>query len=210
MKLQALAGLRPSEAAALLRVHGPNVLRETKSRGLADVAFGTLREPMFIFLLAAAGLYLVVGDLGEGLFLLGGAAVSVGLVVFQDARSERALAALRQLAEPFANVMRAGMQQRIPARDLVPGDIVLLTEGERIPADGVLRAGDVLTIDESALTGESVPVARMAHQQGTAHNIGASRGKLRNGAPSRFQAPAAPAFAPCPISIQTKPSATPS
>jgi Ca2+-transporting ATPase len=159
------AGLSPADAEALLRVHGPNVLRVTKSRGLPEVALGTLREPMFIFLLAAAGLYLVVGDFGEGLFLLGGAAVSVGLVVFQDARSERALAALRQLAEPFAQVMRAGVQQRIPARDLVPGDIVLLTEGERIPADGVLRAGDVLTIDESALTGESVPVAKMPSLQ---------------------------------------------
>ncbi|PZO47157.1 MAG: ATPase, partial [Alphaproteobacteria bacterium] len=163
---EALSGLKPAEAEALLKVHGPNVLREIKSRGFLEVVLGTLREPMFIFLLAAAGLYLVVGDLGEGLFLLGGAAVSVGLVVFQDARSERALAALRQLAEPFAQVMRAGTQQRIPARDLVPGDIVLLSEGERIPADGVVRAGDVLTIDESALTGESVPVARMAAQQG--------------------------------------------
>ncbi len=163
--IDTLAGLSPSEAQALLRVHGPNILRATKSRGLVEVALGTLREPMFLFLLAAAGLYLVVGDLGEGLFLLGGAAVSVGLVVFQDARSERALAALRQLAEPFVQVMRTGTQHRIPARDLVPGDIVLLAEGERIPADGVLRAGDVLTIDESALTGESVPVVKMPAQQ---------------------------------------------
>jgi P-type Ca2+ transporter type 2C len=169
----ALSGLSASEAEALLKVHGPNVLREIKSRGLIEIAIGTLREPMFIFLLAAAALYLVVGDLGEGLFLLGGAAVSVGLVVFQDARSERALAALRQLAEPFAQVMRAGVQHRIPARELVPGDIVLLTEGERIPADGVLRAGDVLTIDESALTGESVPVARMAARKGTRQTGGA-------------------------------------
>ncbi len=162
MSNEGLAGLSATEAEALLKVHGPNVLREVKPRAFIEVVLGTLREPMFVFLLAAAGLYLVVGDLGEGLFLLGGAGLSIGLVVFQDARSERALAALRQLAEPFAQVMRAGQQQRIPARDLVPGDIVLLTEGERIPADGVLRAGDVLTIDESALTGESVPVARMA------------------------------------------------
>ena len=155
-----LAGLSAAEAEALLKVHGPNILRAAKSRSLAAVALGTLREPMFIFLLAAASLYLVVGDLGEGLFLLGGAVVSVGLVVFQDARSERALAALRQLAEPFAHVIRGGVQQRIPARELVPGDIALVTEGERIPADGVLRRGDVLTVDESALTGESVPVAK--------------------------------------------------
>ncbi len=155
-----LSGLSAPEAEALLKSHGPNTLHSTKSRSLATVALGTLREPMYVFLLAAASLYLVVGDLGEGLFLMGGAVVSVGLVVFQDARSERALAALRQLAEPFAQVIRGGGQQRIPARELVPGDIALVTEGERIPADAVLRRGDVLTIDEFALTGESVPVTK--------------------------------------------------
>ncbi len=170
---EALAGISPREAGALLEIHGPNVLQAIKSRSLAEVLVRTLREPMFLFLLSAAGLYLVVGDLGEGLFLLGGAAVSVGLVVFQDVRSERALAALRELAEPFAQVMRGGVQQRIPARDLVPGDIVLISEGERIPADAVLRAGDVLTIDESALTGEFVPVVRMAARQGAGQNRGA-------------------------------------
>jgi len=133
---------------------------------------------MYIFLLSAASLYLVVGDLGEGLFLLGGVALSVGLVVFQDARSERALAALRQLAEPFAQVIRDGTQQRIPARDLVPGDIALVVEGERIPADAVLRQGDVLTVDESALTGESVPVAK---QPGPYHSNQANHENQANG-----------------------------
>lgn len=160
MKDDAQDGLSAAEATELLELHGPNVLREAKSRGAIEIVLGTLREPMFIFLLAASALYLVVGDLGEGLFLLGGAALSVGLVVFQDVRSENALAALRELAEPFAQVIRDGAQQRIPAHDLVPGDIVLLAEGERVPADALLRAGDVLTLDESALTGESVPVSK--------------------------------------------------
>jgi Ca2+-transporting ATPase len=155
-----LTGLSVVEAEALLKTHGPNTLKTVKARSLLKIALGTLREPMFIFLLVAASLYLVVGDLGEGLFLLGGAAVSVGLVVFQDARSERALAALRELAEPFADVVRGGSQQRVPARDLVPGDIIVVMEGERISADAVFRKGDVLTVDESALTGESVPVIK--------------------------------------------------
>lgn len=160
MAEEPLAGLSNAEAIALREIHGPNTLRAAKSPSLLDVVLGTLREPMYIFLLAAASLYLFVGDLGEGLFLLAGAALSIGLVVFQDARSERALAALRQMAEPFAQVIREGAQQRIPARDLVPGDIAVVVEGERIPADAVLRQGDVLTIDESALTGESVPVVK--------------------------------------------------
>lgn len=160
MANEPLTGLSAAEAEALLKTHGPNTLKVASSRSLLTITLGTLHEPMFIFLLAAALLYLVVGDLGEGLFLLGGAALSIALVVIQDARSERALAALRELAEPLANVIRGGTQQRAPARDLVPGDVIVVTEGERVPADAVLRKGDVLTVDESALTGESVPVIK--------------------------------------------------
>ncbi len=160
MANEPLTGLSVGEAAALLKTHGPNTLRAARSRNLLTIALGTLREPMFIFLLVAASLYLLVGDLGEGLFLLGGAAVSVALVIFQDARSERALAALRELAQPFADVIRDGTQRRIAARELVPGDVIVIMEGERLAVDAVLRRGDVLTVDESVLTGESVPVTK--------------------------------------------------
>ncbi len=152
------AGLDPGEAGRRLVQFGPNSLQEERTRSFGAVILGTLREPMFLLLLGAAGLYLVIGSLGEGLFLLAGATVTIGLVVFQEVRSERALSALRDLAEPFAHVVRGGRQIRIPAHELVPGDIILVGEGERLPVDGVLVAGDALTVDESALTGESVPV----------------------------------------------------
>ena len=155
-----LDGLDEPEAARRLAEHGPNVLNPEHARSLVDIVVGTLHEPMFLFLLAAAIIYVVVGGIGEGVFLLAGAIVSIGLVVFQEARSERALAALRQLAEPFARVIRGGVERRIPARDLVPGDIILVGEGERLPADALLVAGDALTVDESTLTGESVPVTK--------------------------------------------------
>ena len=155
-----LKGLDDDEAARRLAEYGPNILHPERARGFVEIVVGTLHEPMFLFLLAAAAIYLVVGGLGEGIFLLGGAIVSIGLVVFQEARSERALAALRQLAEPFARVVRGDVERRIAARDLVPGDLILVGEGERLPADGVLAAGDVLTVDESTLTGESVPVTK--------------------------------------------------
>ena len=90
----------------------------------------------------------MLGDIGEGLFMTAGAVVTIGLVVLQEARSERALAALRELAEPFARVIRDGVERRVPARELVPGDLVLIGEGERLPADGLLIAGDALTVDE--------------------------------------------------------------
>ena len=155
-----LTGLDEAEAQRRLAQHGPNAVAGKRSRGLVDIVRGILREPMFLLLLAAAGLYLVLGDIGEGLFMTAGAVVTIGLVVLQEARSERALAALRELAEPFARVIRGGIERRVPARELVPGDLVLVGEGERLPADGLLIAGDALTVDESALTGESVPVSK--------------------------------------------------
>ncbi|MBM1169981.1 cation-translocating P-type ATPase [Microvirga arabica] len=162
-----LTGLDEAEAQRRLARHGPNAVAGKRSRGLVDIVRGILREPMFLLLLAAAGLYLVLGDIGEGLFMTAGAVVTIGLVVLQEARSERALAALRELAEPFARVIRGGSERRVPARDLVPGDLVLVGEGERLPADGLLIGGDALTVDESALTGESVPVSKRPAPSGT-------------------------------------------
>ena len=155
-----MTGLDEAEAQRRLRQHGPNAFQEKRSRGIVDILRGILREPMFLLLLAAAGLYLVLGDIGEGLFMMAGAVVTIGLVVLQEARSERALAALRELAEPFARVIRGGTERRLPAHEVVPGDLILVGEGERLPADGVLIAGDALTVDEFALTGESVPVSK--------------------------------------------------
>jgi Ca2+-transporting ATPase len=160
----ALEGLGEQEAAARLAQFGPNTLHQAKPRRFVAIALGALREPMFLFLFAAASLYLIVGDLREGLFLFAGAAVSVGLVIFQDARSERALTALRELAQPFARVIRDGAQARIAAAALVPDDLVLVTEGERAPADGALISGGVLSADESLLTGESAPVVKQSDE----------------------------------------------
>lgn len=153
-------GLTKAEAAARLAGFGPNLLRARKTRGFIEIARRTLREPMFLLLLAAASLYLLLGDLGEGLFLTAGAILSLSLVIFQELRSERALAALNAFAEPLARVIRDGEQITIPAAELVPGDLVVIGEGGRLPADGILVSGDALSVDESSLTGESVPTGK--------------------------------------------------
>ncbi len=163
-----LSGLTTAQAGQRLGEVGPNALPQGSGRGLARIVLDTLREPMFLLLIGAAGLYLVLGDLGEGLFLMAGAIATIGLVVLQEARSENALAALRDLSQPQARVMRDGVEVRLAARDLVPGDIVLVGEGERLPADGALVAGDVLSVDESALTGESAPVSKRPLTDGEA------------------------------------------
>ncbi|HEX5008526.1 MAG TPA: cation-translocating P-type ATPase [Hyphomonadaceae bacterium] len=154
------SGLDSRTAMYRLAEAGPNEIERPRSRTLGIIIRETMREPMFLLLAAASGVYLLVGDIGEGVFLICAAALTIGLVVAQEARSENALKALRALAQPSALVIRDGMIRRIPARELVPGDIMLLSEGERIPADGCLVGGDVLSIDESLLTGESAPIDR--------------------------------------------------
>ena len=153
-------GLDEAEAAARLARFGPNLIQEGRKRGLVEIVRGTLREPLFLLLLVAATLYLVFGDIGEGLFLFAGACLSLGLVIVQEMRSERALAELNALAEPLAHVIREGRPRTLPARDLVPGDLLIVGEGGRVPADAALVAGDALTVDESALTGEAATVTK--------------------------------------------------
>lgn len=155
-----LRGLAADEARRRLANAGPNAIDDREHAGLADLLRGIATEPMFVLLLVAAGLYLALGDLGEGLLLAFFALVTVGLTVFQERRSARALDALRELGVPQVRVIRDGRVQAIPARELVPGDLFLLGEGERIAADGVLRDAVGLSADESLLTGESVPVRK--------------------------------------------------
>jgi Ca2+-transporting ATPase len=153
-------GLSEAEAKRRLAQHGPNEVRDRERRGMLGTVRGVLAEPMFLLLLVAAAVYLLLGDLGEGLLLAFFALVSVGLVVLQERRSEHALDALRDLASPQAHVVRDGRRRRIPARELVPGDIFLLGEGERVAADGVALQATGLAVDESLLTGESVAVRK--------------------------------------------------
>lgn len=161
-----IQGLTTLEAMNRLEQVGPNLLDVARQRNLFQILLSTLREPMFLLLLAAAGLYLFVGDPAEGLFLLAGAGAAISLVIFQEARSERALNALRQMSQPYARVIRDGKECRVPAAEIVPGDLLLAGEGDRLPADGHLVSGDVLSVDESMLTGESAPVMKVPYGGG--------------------------------------------
>jgi len=156
------AGLSSAEARRRQAEVGRNEIGSRDTHTLLQTLRSVASEPMFDLLLLAAGVYLAIGDLGEGLLLAFFALVTVGLVIYQERRSERALDALRDLAAPQARVLRDGQAQRIAALDLVPGDLVLVAEGERVPADVVLREATGLTVDESLLTGESVPVRKVA------------------------------------------------
>lgn len=116
-------GLDTAEALARLRRFGPNRIDDPHRDGLLDTVRGVFAEPMFLLLVVAAGLYLILGDLGEGLLLGFFALVTVGLVLFQERRSARALDELRALAVPQVQVLRDGLVVRIPSTDLVPDDL---------------------------------------------------------------------------------------
>ncbi len=154
------SGLTQAEAAARLLRDGPNELPQDRRRRLPDIAWEAVREPMLQLLLAAGVIYLLLGNLSEALILLGFAVLNVLMVVVQEARTENALAALRELASPQALVWRGGQRLHVPARELVVGDVVCLAEGERVPADAVLLEAAALQADEALLTGESVPVRK--------------------------------------------------
>ena len=119
-----------------------------------------VREPMFLLLVACGTLYLILGDIQEAIMLLGFVLVVMGITLYQERKTERALEALRDLTSPRASVIRGGEQKRIAGREVVTGDIVVLHEGDRVPADATLISCINLSADESLLTGESVAVRK--------------------------------------------------
>lgn len=156
------SALSSQEAAARLARDGYNELPSAQPKSVLSIAREVLREPMFLLLIGASGIYFLLGDLREALVLFTSVFVVVGITLYQERKSERALEALRDLSSPRALVIRDGQAQRIPGREVVRDDIVLLKEGDRIPADAVLIHCNNLSVDESLLTGESVPVSKRA------------------------------------------------
>ncbi|HEU4726846.1 MAG TPA: cation-translocating P-type ATPase [Kofleriaceae bacterium] len=156
------SGLTDHEAQRRLRDDGPNELASAERNGLLRTLLDVLREPMLLLLAAAAVLYLMLGDPGEALTLLAMVVLVVAITLVQERRTEHAVEALRDLSSPRALVVRGGIRKRIPGREVVRGDLVVVAEGDRVPADGVLIEATNLQIDESLLTGESVPVRKRA------------------------------------------------
>ena len=153
-------GLSNAEAALRLRRDGPNVLPQSDQRNTWRIVRSVLGEPMLLLLLAATGVYLLLGDPQEAAVLGASVLLVIGLTIYQEYKSERALEALRDLSSPRARVLREGETRLVAARELVVGDIVFVAEGDRVPADARLLADNDLMLDESMLTGESVPVRR--------------------------------------------------
>jgi Ca2+-transporting ATPase len=163
-------GLTEAEAARRLVAEGHNELPASGQRGIFAIALEVVREPMFLMLVACGLLYLVMGEPTDAAMLLGFVFVVMGITIVQERRTERALDALRDMSSPRALVIRDGQQRRIVGREVVRGDMIILAEGDRVPADAALRYVMNLAADESLLTGESVPVRKAA--SATAEAVG--------------------------------------
>lgn len=170
-------GLTSDEAAALLRKHGWNELPAGGRKNILQIGRESVKEPMFLLLIGCAVLYMLLGDYREGFIMLSSTLLIISIAFYQYRKTERALEALRGMSSPRALVLRDGREVRIPGREVVPGDILLVHEGDRVAADALLLEAFSLKADESLLTGESFPVDKTP----ATGSLNENEGKLYSG-----------------------------
>jgi P-type Ca2+ transporter type 2C len=176
-----LTGLTEDEAARRLAEEGPNEIASAKPRSILRIAWEVIKEPMLLLLVAAGTVNILISlqepeRIKEALLLFVFVFVVVGITLYQERKTERALEALRGLSSPRALVIRDGVHRRIPGREVARGDLILLAEGDRVPADALLLDCSNVSVDESLLTGESVPVRKAASAPDAPRQLGAPGG----------------------------------
>ncbi len=174
LDIKNIKGLSETEAHSRLESEGHNELPSAKKKSMLSIATDVIKEPMFLLLVACGIIYLILGDVEEALMLLGFVFVVMGITFYQERKTERALEALRDLSSPRARVIRDGIEKRIAGRDVVREDIIIVSEGDRVPADARIIYSVSLSADESLLTGESVSVRK-------SYDSGRTSGSMRPG-----------------------------
>lgn len=155
-----LSGLTSTQASALLKKYGPNELPSQRHKSGIKLLFDIIREPMLLLLLVSGLIYFTLGDLKDAAMLFVSVIIVISITVYQEQRSEKVLESLRQLSSPKTIVIRNGRYDQVSSREIVPGDIVVIREGDRIPGDGFLLSSTNIAVDESVLTGESLAVRK--------------------------------------------------
>ena len=155
-----VSGLSAGEAAERLRVHGPNRITIDPHRTLWRQLRAIVTEPMLFLVVTAGVTYFLLAEPLDGTLLLSTSVMIIALTLHQERRTAGALGALRDMSEPLATVVRDGRRLRIAAVEMVPGDVMVIAEGDRVPADGDIIECAHMETDESALTGESLPVRK--------------------------------------------------
>lgn len=161
-------GLSSADIPALQKQFGKNVFNSGSQRQFYHILFDVAKEPMFILLLVAATLYFILGEMEEGIMMLAATALVAAISVYQDIKSSNAIKALQQFTQPQVTVIRDGTEKSIATEELVPGDITELEEGMHIPADAIILQQNDLSVNESIVTGESLPVDK---DESEGHNI---------------------------------------
>jgi len=160
-----LTGLTQQEAITKLKQDGLNELPSEKSRNIFLIFLKIIEEPMLLLLIACGVIYFLLGEPRDSIILFSCTTLVVGITFYQERKTERALEALKKLSNPKALVIRDSEKQLIPGTDLVVGDILIIKEGDRVPADAVVFSANNLTVDESLLTGESLAVRKSEWDQ---------------------------------------------
>lgn len=158
-------GLSSDEVKKRQADSGFNELPDREKKNIVKIIFNVVREPMIFLLIAVVVVYFLLGDRTEAIVLAVSVLVIIGIELYQNNKTEKALEALRNFASPSCIVIRGGKRETIPSRELVVGDVLIVSEGERIPADAKLLHGESIMADESILTGESVPVEKSPEGQ---------------------------------------------
>jgi P-type Ca2+ transporter type 2C len=157
IELGNIQGLSAQEIPALRQQYGKNLFHAESSRRFIHIVRDIVKEPMFILLVIACSLYFILGEVSEGIMMLIAMVIVAAISVYQEVKSSNAVKALEQFTEPKVTVVRDGAAIIIATEELVPGDIMLLEEGMNIPADAVILQGNDFTVNESIITGESLP-----------------------------------------------------
>jgi Ca2+-transporting ATPase len=161
-QLPVMVGLSTDSARGRLAVHGPNEIERDVAVPMGKRLLQQLASPLVCLLLGACVVSALLGEVADAVAIGVIVVVNAAVGMLQEARAERALLALRSMTAPRARVLREGRQHEVPAREVVPGDVLLLEAGDVVAADGRILTGQALTTNEAALTGESAPVEKRA------------------------------------------------
>lgn len=170
MTEQHFKGLTTQEAKQLQEKFGKNELVLEKKESLFQKIFHVITEPMFLLLIVAATIYFILGEPKDGAIMLVFVVGIIGIETIQEWKTDKTLKALKDLSAPQIKVIRDGFEKIINSYDLVPGDIMYISEGIKVPADGIILKASTLSIDESSLTGESEPMWKVSTKNYTKDN----------------------------------------
>ena len=159
---QVFRGLSRQEVSTRQKRFGKNALYSGRARHIFHMMWDVAREPMFLILIAVCAIYFFLGNHYEGQIMLFAMAMVVVVSIYQEVRSANAIKSLKKFTQSTVLLIRDGEEVRLPAEELVPDDIIILSEGETVPADAEVLQQNDFSVDESIMTGESIPVFRNA------------------------------------------------